>query len=532
MHKKVAKGGANKKMKKFPRILDYLEVHHPKISELIDDLAMHGNLTPRRGSAITFLIPDAKYLAEIKKVSESENPEDATDMISSLILLGLYTKPEDFKKAADDVPNLLGKKLTGVVVHGNEVKINNGTLTLDTKFRPFSRQGKAPRGNMAIWNLKGEVEYKTAPESTKKHDRRSKDEKEGGSVGGDSESDLRGLFASIVQAKVEAIRSDRKSDDGKVFCPLVNAITKLLRRFLNTDGGYYEEARRAKCILTMCPAIDVVLLFANPLVFAPDRVVAAYGDEEVDRDYNSDFYSRFYNDFTHPAFKDMSGKLMSKAGLADANAARDKLREQFVHPLTSKIGEQILAEYKKIDSTNSFGSTKDVYPEGLADVFHSHEGLHLLIDEVSYFLWSGLQYVKRAPSSAEKAAAFDKLFEDFVIGWKGDLSMPTKKTRMDKSSSYGDNLDSNFIYQYAVCFLKLFVFHVPSHKDFDMEDRVVVGSDEAENPYSKEMVDVDKKIMEDMQGYDNCPACLSNRAIAELKAYMRSHDGKMPELTY
>jgi hypothetical protein len=83
----VSKGGAgNKKMIKYPRILDYLEAHYKDVWDLFEDLAMHSSLTPRRGGGITFLIPDKKYIDNIKKIIESENPEPATDMLSSLIL--------------------------------------------------------------------------------------------------------------------------------------------------------------------------------------------------------------------------------------------------------------------------------------------------------------------------------------------------------------------------------------------------------------------------------------------------------------
>ena len=98
-----AKGGAgNKKMKKFPRIIDYLEAHHKDIYDLIDDLAMHGALTPKRGGSITFLIPDKKYIAKIRKSIESDKPEEATDMIGSLILLDLFETANDFAEKQDD----------------------------------------------------------------------------------------------------------------------------------------------------------------------------------------------------------------------------------------------------------------------------------------------------------------------------------------------------------------------------------------------------------------------------------------------
>ena len=81
--------GGTKSMKKYPRIIDYLQNHYKKVYDLIDDAGMHASLTPRRGGSITFLIPDDKLIAKIRKTLESDDPEKATDMILSLILKDL-----------------------------------------------------------------------------------------------------------------------------------------------------------------------------------------------------------------------------------------------------------------------------------------------------------------------------------------------------------------------------------------------------------------------------------------------------------
>ena len=171
MHKQHdTKGGSgNKSMKKYPRILDYLEAHHKEVYDLIDDLAMHSSLTPKRGGSITFLLPDKKYILKIKKMILSETPEDATDMMGSLILLDLFESPSDFSNKQDDIPNSLGKKITIKNVSANKVDIDDGELTIDPDFKPFNRQGSSKRGNIAVWHLVGEVNYAHAGKSAFKY---------------------------------------------------------------------------------------------------------------------------------------------------------------------------------------------------------------------------------------------------------------------------------------------------------------------------------------------------------------------------
>jgi hypothetical protein len=244
------KGGANKKMKKYARIIDYIEAHHPDVYELIDDLAMHGNLTPRRGGSITFLLPDAALVKEIKKIIESDDPETATDILSSLILLDLFEKPEDFAAKQDDIPNLLEKKLVVKSVSPSKITIDNGELTLDTKFHPFSRQGNAKRGNMAVWHLKGKVDYEKAPKATMKY---LKGAKKGSAQltrgGNDDHNELHWIKKHIIDEKLLSVENNKKSSDGKIYCPVLNAVIRLLRVFGDKeDPTFYEEYRRAKCI--------------------------------------------------------------------------------------------------------------------------------------------------------------------------------------------------------------------------------------------------------------------------------------------
>jgi hypothetical protein len=520
-----AKGGANKNMKKYPRIIDFLEVHEPKVYGLIDDLAMHGNFTPRRGGSITFLIPDSAYIAEIRKDIESDDPEKATDKMSSLILLDKFETPKDFKAREDDIPNLLEKKVVVKSVTDSKVTIDNGELTLNTKFRPFSRQGNAKRGNMAVWNLKGRVEYEKAPKATMKYLKGAKKGSTPSVEGGNEVNELSSIRQCVINEKLLAVQHDKKASDGNIYCPVVNAVTRLIRSF-GDDPTYYEEYRRAKCLLTLCPIIDFYLLYCNPLVFAPDRVVGAY-KKGIDCDRNVDTYKEFCNNYDHPALKGDPALLFKSEGVINVGLARDQIRNSFMNRITKDIGQRIGKVYSEVDSTNTLGNQSPVYSKGLAEVFSRNKGLHLLLDEFAYRTYMCLADVRSAPTSLDKSRrlkdAIDMIYESY-----GLLNNPEKKTKMDKPESYGLDLTNEAIVQCLLVFLKTWAWHVPCNLSHEFDDRVKVGAAEDNDPYSKELVDVSENLAEQLDCYDNCPCEMTPEAVSMLKAYMKSHGGRLP----
>lgn len=167
------KGGkVSKGMKKFPRISDYLEVHHPDVYQLLVDSGMIGNLTPKRGAGRTFLIPDSKLVKEIRKLLNSgdDGPEKGTEILGSLIIKDYLPTPKDWAAKSDDIPNVMGKKVQVKSTNANSVELVAGKLELDKTYMPFSRQGKAPRGNTAVWKLTGHVPHDAkVPDATGKY---------------------------------------------------------------------------------------------------------------------------------------------------------------------------------------------------------------------------------------------------------------------------------------------------------------------------------------------------------------------------
>lgn len=523
-------GGKKDKLKKYPRIIDYLEVKHPAIYDIINDLSMHGSLTPRKGGAITFLNPDDAYVKEIKKVVESNDPEKAVDMISSLILTDLFEKSEDFASKKDNVSTLYGTKLIIKSISPNKVSIENGEITLDKNFIPFSRYGTAKRGNMAVWNLKGTVKYEGAPKAPPPERRRPGERggaRERHRGGDDTIEQLHQIKKKILMEKLSAIKYEKKSTDGNAWCPMMNAVTRLIRVFRD-DVEFYEEYRYARCILTMSPIIDFYLLFCNPLIFSPAQVLAAY-KRGIDVDSNADTYRKFCADYSSPALAEHTALLLTSAGVQTITSARIAIHDRIIAKISRTTADQILKVYTECDQKNTIEGKGPVYPQTLSDIFKSNPGLHLMIDEFSYVMYMGLQDYRAAPNAVEKCKRMEELIHAVHDAY-GQLDNPAKKTRLDQESSYGMDIDnSNALYQCVINFWRTWGLHMPCNTQANFDDFVRGGSDEAENPYNKELIDVDRRFVEDLDTYDNCPMCLSDNATAELKAYMRAHGGKLPD---
>jgi hypothetical protein len=156
------------KLKKFSRIVDYIEPYHPELMQVINDLAQNNSFVPRRNGGITFLVPNAKYTEEIVKVAYSDDAERATDMIQSLIIPILLETMDDWKEFSDDVPNLLGKRIDITSVGTDRVLLKNGSIITRNKiFKPMTRSGVSERANMAVWDLNGAVDLEAEPTGRK-----------------------------------------------------------------------------------------------------------------------------------------------------------------------------------------------------------------------------------------------------------------------------------------------------------------------------------------------------------------------------
>lgn len=155
------------KVKKFCKILKYIEQIDSELYQMIIDLCLERLFIPRGTAGITFLYPKEKsYREEILSYGYSEDPEKAIQMLESLILLDYLPKPEDFILKKDDIPNALRQKIDVKSADVSSVHLGCGCkLAPDNKFVPME-----DRKNMAVYTLSGSGRIPLdAPKATMKY---------------------------------------------------------------------------------------------------------------------------------------------------------------------------------------------------------------------------------------------------------------------------------------------------------------------------------------------------------------------------
>lgn len=445
------RGGADSKMKKFPRIIDYLEVHDKPVFNMLSRLSMQGALNPRRGGAITFLVPDSEYVKAINKIIDGANPEEATNIVSALILTIHLPDIAAFNKYQKDIPNQLGKKLVVKSITGKGVEVDNGTLSLDDKFQPFNHVGGVPRNNMAVWKLKGKINTDT-PKATYEH---GKEAKKGAKRGGNDlpqTTPLAQLRTRLQLAKVAFVREGPANGVVGEQCPLHQANCRLVRGFMKDQVMYKDELCMAHCLLTCEPTIDFFLLFCNPHMFSPDRVMQAYNA-------SADLPGNTVKDFCDgKQCEDGSGAVfLSKDGCADFCSALSKVVEDLLATSnTTNIAARVKKLYDAADMRNRLVSPisdqvmlkdKPIYPEALARVFSTSPGLHELIDEVKCKVYVHLRQMVneqklhgKDPADPERRAfrakAYDELFRCMDACYRSELSGGAAACYFTKSETF------------------------------------------------------------------------------------------------
>lgn len=227
-------------LKKFPRILDYLEAKHKDIAEIINDLGVANSLVPRRGTdGITFLLPSKEYIKEIHTLAESDNPEKAIDIIFSLIIPVLLDETQDWKNSKD-IGNILGKKVVVKEVDARSVKLENGAVLVnDSDFKPMNT-----RKNMAVWKLTGKVDL-NAPDFSGAFKRPEK--KKIGSFEAQNDKVIREFIAYCELMERQAVSA---SKSGKIKSVKLNVVCNAAN-YCRVNSGNLIAAQTLK-ILEHC----------------------------------------------------------------------------------------------------------------------------------------------------------------------------------------------------------------------------------------------------------------------------------------
>lgn len=512
------RGGASAKMKKYPRIADYLQAHHPKVYALVDDLAMLGSLSPRRGGGITFLLPDSALVSKITKLMESDEPEKATDIISSLIITDYLPTVKEFAAHKDDIPTLLGKKLMVKTVGATKVDIEKGSLELDKGFTPFSRSGTAQRGNMAVWKLTGEVDYEKAPKSEGKYSGKgaarggAKKRTHGGYSGGASDQDIDAFVQDMVNKEYRSIREQVRGTKRK--SPMLRAVVNQLIQWRERDPEKYHKAR---AILSLHPIIAFFLIFKNRLYF-PSSDLNVVSDSVSSQDVVQEL-KNIINDESGDACMFRDRKAVKNA----VESLKDNKR------MNLNAAKTIQSCYAAVDRDNAIGSCKDVYPAGAIAAFRAHPGLHLLIDEFRHFMYASIQEMNSRRSAKDQARAFN----DIVIRVNDFRSLlhPAACSIMDKVDALDKAKD---VQQIKEPFWNTFALFVPcTYFDEKSPYRYTgAGEDEDGNELETDVPEGDEPDShneEDLDRIDGSPSEGDEAELArKIQAWLDSNNGNLP----
>lgn len=479
-------GGANKRMKKYPNIISYLEVHYPDVFQIIDDLGMHSILFPHRGR-ITFIIPDKALVAKLKKLTESDEPEKATDIISYLVLTDLFTSPADFEARKNNIATRLGKRFLVKSISGNKVLLPDGEITPDDGFQPFERSGAAKRENMAVWLLKGTVDPDSAPVIDIKDMKTRK-------TGGDGDALVASKLRAIRSRVFNAYKSQIAAGDHS-HSAYLTAVSRVARIF-KAEKQYREEHVKLRSIITKHPVVDFYLLFSCTQLFDPHKVLAAYS-AGIDRYADITTINEICEEYP----TEYSCALFNRNQLDKLAALRDEVCTQIINRF-SGAAAALIETYDILDRDNVLRDLRgrqqieNIYPEPVWQVFRTHKRLHLLIDQFAWDIYRYLGEVEREPDPRRAADLFEDQIKTLVGYYYPLFEDPEKAIIFDKPRLLNldkkDNPLVNFLRTFA---LRLPCVHSP--------DRAKVGSDEAEDPFSQDLIDTDAHIQELMEKLDD-----------------------------
>jgi len=368
----MPKGGANAKMSKFPRIADYLQAKHTEVWEIINDAGMLGSLSPRKGSAVTFLLPDDATLKKYQKVLVSDKPEEVTDWIGTLILDKLIEKASDFEGAV----NLNHKK-----VPADKSGIAGVKVSHDSGFKPFDRSGSAPRNNMAVWKITGE--YKSTEGSAARRRRVKKggnDEPLQPKVNPIKVEELTAFVNKVFDLEGEHLREAVASQSVRN-SPCMIAVRNILNKWQAEGNNCLNCAYE---IMSVDPILNFCLIFLNANVFSIDKLCCV--------NYQIAEGTMSYKDHIDAAIKH--------------NAANVSAHQQSC------------SHYGKCDAGEC-----PAYCPDLKAIFKAKSGLHRYIDEFKFVM---AHYLRDINACGPTAIDMFNAMRNVVVSNRGLVSVPTK----------------------------------------------------------------------------------------------------------
>lgn len=262
-------------------VLIYLSKKYPNYYSIFEDVGYQcGNKTFNN---ITVIVPPAETIEVIKNYIKKGNYTMASNLLKAHLLRKLYLTGSDFKK--DEVVNwhLRTYKIKNVKDE-KTVEIEDGTLTLDTEYRPVLNPGIGEdRNNTAVWVLKGVVKESAEPIKIVKSENNTGNKKREQKGGVDYE------VMNTIHNDIAGFLKSNGRKNPAIYDHLAAIIDFLLPQTITTvvkktTGGAIPEAESAEYInisdeikasyiasmqelLTGYPEVDLLIVFCFKKLF-------------------------------------------------------------------------------------------------------------------------------------------------------------------------------------------------------------------------------------------------------------------------
>lgn len=493
---KVKKG-----MKKFARIIDYLQVYHEDLAATIEALALQNSFVPRRGGGITFLVPSAAVVAEIRAKTESDDPEVATDMIQSLIIPMLLEEVGDWREDSDDIPNLLGRRIEVGSIGTDRVKLKNGSVvTKNLEFKPLARSGTSDRANMAVWNVSGMVAM-DGPATGRKPGVAVKKRTPKSRNNAQDDATVRAFVKSVEKREMKAMGSKEAVVASVKLAVLCNYVSYLVRHQSELEFKEHLDYFGQVCDPLACGGIEAAFY----LVFCCRDSPGQDGIRRIGL-HDTSTLAKIIGDGTVNLFSNVDKPLDVLGDACKGRAVNIDLQneiQRITQSIRARTVDDVVKLYEKY-SVNTYAGTR----------FRMIPGLKLLVDEFKHIC--SLGWLTFRSSYGSRATAYGEFLSSL-----GRYGIPNVIINNPETQSFV--LAVHRVYKQSP--KEITREHTSYLSDFLGEADGAFRSDRNDFGLDAENM----RYMDPSQEYANSEMALSSGTITEMRNYMAKHGGKLPE---
>ena len=338
-----AGGTVSKKMNKYPDLETYLQIKHSKLYDVIESLAMLGSLRARKGNKMTFLLPDKKVTDQLEKLVDGDTPEEATDIIYSLMIPMSLPDMSAWERAAKGgINNLLYKIIEIDKVGNNQIILKSGAKISPHKgFTSFERRGnfKYDKENptYSVWELEGAAPTQgpDKPREERTGPKRGKGTRTGGFFGGndiaggegDTKTKIQLITNALETSYLNCVQSgaDYDANGDTVYGPAVVRLLQVIEHKGKTDC-----CEKLGAVMGLCPIaayyIAVQPYQQNLSCFVDQDCLAEWALAEQRKDGTCCNVGSALRSYAYGNYITKSGNF-SKADIYDGNKKNSILEE-------------------------------------------------------------------------------------------------------------------------------------------------------------------------------------------------------------